>query len=407
LVWKTGTWLFTFTSLSPLSWRPQHDRDLKWIYFARPLYIDRILFPLSIPLPPHINPTTELAAQHESEIPSDVYREPTLPLPPQMARTIQTAHKSKIPEASIDQPEQDHHPVLTPAAPKPSSSTLVQASARKKRRRRKSTYPWAPKRKPEKKISPPPTHCICRICAEEKPFEEFVEYKSPDIPSQCRKHLAHDPSAKNKQLLCRSCIGQAMVARHDLVGARKLSYGCFEPGCQTFWDLHYILHFFPTGKPLERYNADLLKIFLIDSGAITCPKCAVQGLPNDKAPGYPLVQCHSSTCKTRFCAFCSASHAGLTCAEYAVHPTKLTNEDMETLKTIQRLGAKRCPKCHCYIEKDGGCDHVYCTACKHQFSWSSSIPSLMPTYGSVQKPILDSYPRDPSCEMDALQDSKH
>jgi hypothetical protein len=36
--------------------------------------------------------------------------------------------------------------------------------------------------------------------------------------------------------------------------------------------------------------------------------------------------------------------------------------------------ARKCPKCSALIEKDGGCDHMGCTApgCNHQFSWSGA-----------------------------------
>jgi ariadne-1 len=35
---------------------------------------------------------------------------------------------------------------------------------------------------------------------------------------------------------------------------------------------------------------------------------------------------------------------------------------------------KLCPKCFCQIEKNGGCDHMYCTRCKQNFLWSKALP---------------------------------
>lgn len=32
---------------------------------------------------------------------------------------------------------------------------------------------------------------------------------------------------------------------------------------------------------------------------------------------------------------------------------------------------KACPKCHVNIEKTGGCDHMTCSQCRHEFSWTT------------------------------------
>lgn len=35
--------------------------------------------------------------------------------------------------------------------------------------------------------------------------------------------------------------------------------------------------------------------------------------------------------------------------------------------------AKRCPGdgCTFYVEKDGGCDHIWCARCQHSWQWGS------------------------------------
>ena len=32
---------------------------------------------------------------------------------------------------------------------------------------------------------------------------------------------------------------------------------------------------------------------------------------------------------------------------------------------------KKCPRCKVLIDKDGGCDHMCCSMCKHEFYWST------------------------------------
>ena len=54
----------------------------------------------------------------------------------------------------------------------------------------------------------------------------------------------------------------------------------------------------------------------------------------------------------------------------ASHPesaiTKTSNE--RVMKTAKKCPGKDCPH---WIEKDGGCDHMYCSHCSSAWSWSS------------------------------------
>lgn len=40
------------------------------------------------------------------------------------------------------------------------------------------------------------------------------------------------------------------------------------------------------------------------------------------------------------------------------------------VEEVLGIKVKKCPRCHEYIEKDGGCDHMSCR-CKHEFYWST------------------------------------
>lgn len=43
-------------------------------------------------------------------------------------------------------------------------------------------------------------------------------------------------------------------------------------------------------------------------------------------------------------------------------------DDSETANYIS-AHTKDCPKCHICIEKNGGCNHMSCYNCKHDFCW--------------------------------------
>lgn len=79
----------------------------------------------------------------------------------------------------------------------------------------------------------------------------------------------------------------------------------------------------------------------------------------------PLVRCGK---KHQFCFACmEISHAPCPCKVVEKWKQKC-EDDSETLNWIQS-NTKDCPKCHAIIEKNGGCNHMSCTACSYQFCW--------------------------------------
>lgn len=73
-------------------------------------------------------------------------------------------------------------------------------------------------------------------------------------------------------------------------------------------------------------------------------------------------------CKTTFCFKCGIDyHAPTDCSTIKKWLTKCA-DDSETANYIS-ANTKDCPKCHVCIEKNGGCNHVQCTKCKHDFCW--------------------------------------
>ena len=62
-------------------------------------------------------------------------------------------------------------------------------------------------------------------------------------------------------------------------------------------------------------------------------------------------------------------HEGYTCDEYdAGHPNAVS---LVTSEERVRAVAKKCPGAGCmfYIEKDGGCDSMYCSHCGNAWNW--------------------------------------
>jgi ariadne-2 len=75
-----------------------------------------------------------------------------------------------------------------------------------------------------------------------------------------------------------------------------------------------------------------------------------------------------AACKSRFCFKCGNSyHAPTDCDTIKRWLTKCA-DDSETANYIS-AHTKDCPKCNICIEKNGGCNHMQCYNCKHDFCW--------------------------------------
>ncbi|ORZ02979.1 hypothetical protein BCR43DRAFT_429492 [Syncephalastrum racemosum] len=79
----------------------------------------------------------------------------------------------------------------------------------------------------------------------------------------------------------------------------------------------------------------------------------------------PTVQCH---CSYKFCFGCGiADHQPAICA-VVKRWLKKCEDDSETANWIS-AHTKECPKCQSTIEKNGGCNHMTCRKCRHEFCW--------------------------------------
>ncbi|CAL8074279.1 unnamed protein product [Calicophoron daubneyi] len=75
-----------------------------------------------------------------------------------------------------------------------------------------------------------------------------------------------------------------------------------------------------------------------------------------------------SKCNAEFCFLCTeAYHAPASC-EIMKRWLVKCRDDSGTA-SYMAAHTKDCPNCHVCIEKNGGCNHMQCTKCKHDFCW--------------------------------------
>uniref|UniRef100_A0A8D9ETM3 RBR-type E3 ubiquitin transferase n=1 Tax=Cacopsylla melanoneura TaxID=428564 RepID=A0A8D9ETM3_9HEMI len=94
------------------------------------------------------------------------------------------------------------------------------------------------------------------------------------------------------------------------------------------------------------------------------PNCSVVMRARESKPK----RATCSGCATSFCFQCGIEyHAPTDCVVIKKWLTKCA-DDSETANYIS-AHTKDCPKCHICIEKNGGCNHMQCYHCKHEFCW--------------------------------------
>lgn len=59
-------------------------------------------------------------------------------------------------------------------------------------------------------------------------------------------------------------------------------------------------------------------------------------------------------------------HEAMTCDEYDHLYPPIDHMSKQWID----INSKSCPRCHCKIEKNGGCFHMICKKCRHQFCWN-------------------------------------
>lgn len=121
-----------------------------------------------------------------------------------------------------------------------------------------------------------------------------------------------------------------------------------------------------------KYEQFLDKAFVAEMEKDTfCPAPDCQNiielanLLQDENKKVPSVAC---TCGKKFCFSCGLDdHMPATCT-VAKAWLKKCRDDSETSNWIA-ANTQECNKCHSTIEKNGGCNHMTCKKCKHEFCW--------------------------------------
>ena len=146
---------------------------------------------------------------------------------------------------------------------------------------------------------------------------------------------------------------------------------CPSDGCSLIIDARSLETLVPT-ELSDRYHELLNRTYVEDRDTLKwCPapdcqnaiECEVKKKDLDKI--VPTVAC---ACGYRFCFGCILTDHQPAPCDLVKKWLKKCADDSETANWIS-AHTKECPKCNSTIEKNGGCNHMTCRKCKHEFCW--------------------------------------
>ncbi|XP_055688985.1 potential E3 ubiquitin-protein ligase ariadne-2 [Lutzomyia longipalpis] len=143
--------------------------------------------------------------------------------------------------------------------------------------------------------------------------------------------------------------------------------GCMEPKCNNRVPEDMVLKLLRSSHMREKYLQFAFYDYVKSHPELRfCPgpNCQIIIRSQDLSPKKAFCR----MCKSTFCFKCGMEyHAPTDCQVIKKWLTKCA-DDSETANYIS-AHTKDCPKCHICIEKNGGCNHMQCFHCKHDFCW--------------------------------------
>uniref|UniRef100_A0A8C1EAF6 RBR-type E3 ubiquitin transferase n=1 Tax=Cyprinus carpio carpio TaxID=630221 RepID=A0A8C1EAF6_CYPCA len=164
---------------------------------------------------------------------------------------------------------------------------------------------------------------------------------------------------------CKACWEQhCTVLVKDGVG---VEISCMAQECSLRMPDDFVLPLLPSEELKDKYRRYLFRDYVESHFQLQlCPGADCPIVIQVQKPRARRVKC--SLCKEVFCFKCRQMyHAPTDCATIRKWLTKCA-DDSETANYIS-AHTKDCPKCNICIEKNGGCNHMQCSKCKHDFCW--------------------------------------
>ncbi|KAJ9593833.1 hypothetical protein L9F63_027523 [Diploptera punctata] len=244
----------------------------------------------------------------------------TLQITPSLAKVLLHAHGWAIPDIIVKYRED-------------SSKLLVLSKVK-------------PPHSPELFASRQVRHILCPVCVASQASDKF-------------SNLACG------HLFCRECW--SMHFEVQIIQGISTGIRCMAQDCEVLAPEDFVLTLLSRPNTRDKYQQFAFRDYVKSHPQLRfCPGPNCQVVVRAKEPYAKRAICN--VCKSIFCFKCGTDyHAPTDCATIKKWLTKCA-DDSETANYIS-AHTKDCPRCHICIEKNGGCNHMQCYNCKHDFCW--------------------------------------
>jgi len=192
--------------------------------------------------------------------------------------------------------------------------------------------------------------------------------KSSTGPTLCDVCATVQPSKNFSELLCGHSYCQSCWELHfeyQILQGLSTNISCMS--CPNFVPEDFVKRHLNRSDLRDKYSSASFQDYVLSHPCLRfCPGKDCNSVMKSEKP--LAKKCVCTSCKSAFCFNCGSEyHAPTGCETIKRWLTKCA-DDSETANYIS-AHTKDCPKCNICIEKNGGCNHMQCYNCKHDFCW--------------------------------------
>ncbi|KAF1821679.1 uncharacterized protein K489DRAFT_253880 [Dissoconium aciculare CBS 342.82] len=192
-----------------------------------------------------------------------------------------------------------------------------------------------------------------------------------DGPGLAFGHAVHADVSGHEHFNCYNCWERCIKDRLDDEKSAEIS--CLHcPRKLEEQDMRILNKHFATDLYARWLDHVALALAKADPKWKSCPSQTCPGgcIVDD---GY-IFTC--PTCNLRYCTSCNIPmHEDESCSQYRNRDARIIADEQASLAKVAEI-SKPCPKCSSKLSKAGGCDHMTCAICRHDFCWG--VPRCVP-----------------------------
>jgi ariadne-1 len=213
------------------------------------------------------------------------------------------------------------------------------------------------------------------ILAKENLIIDFVEHEEDNESNSdefecpvCLDDVDKDDSFmfECNHMFCKSCIKTSIdgAITEDLMDI--YNFKCLHATCKYRIPYEHLLRFMSEKQKTQFDNIGIDKMIWSDSRLVYCNNKECNNILITDKSGCVAMEC---SCGNYQCNLCQKeAHPFVDCANYKKWKAVISDEDsLNELWKIQKT--KPCPHCKVDTEKNAGCMHMTCKACKGHWCW--------------------------------------